>query len=143
MELYDYTGKLNNHDEYLKVLKLLQLKTKYIEVVILDGKKSNKLIDEFKDEIIISETVSKWWGTITKRKNNLYRIKSSNRLFEYLSDFETFCKYYEANEVNQYDCSEITDFGIDDIAFYDGNDNLLLCTTTHEGFILINKDLMS
>jgi len=30
MELTDYTGKLNNHEEYLKILKLLEKRCKYI-----------------------------------------------------------------------------------------------------------------
>ena len=30
MELLDYTGKLNSHEEYLKVMNILETKTKYI-----------------------------------------------------------------------------------------------------------------
>lgn len=37
--MVDYTGKLNKHKDYIKVLKKLELKTKYIEVVVIDEKK--------------------------------------------------------------------------------------------------------
>lgn len=142
MELLDYTGKLNNHEEYLNVLNKLEFKTKYIEIVILDGRKSNDLLIKFKDNVVFIKKVSKWWNTEIRGTNYLYRLKISNELFEYLSKFETFCKYYEADDFLQYDRCEITDFGIDDIAFYDDNDLPLLCTTTHEGYILIREDLM-
>lgn len=142
MKLIDYTGKLNNHTEYLQVLKQLKIKSKYIEMVILDEKESNDLINKFKDDVIVQKKVSKWWGTKTKTLNYLYRLKVSDELFKYLSQFETFCKYYEANEIYDYDRQETTDFGIDDIAFYDKNKVPLLCTTTHECYISIREDFL-
>lgn len=39
MELIDYTGKLNNHNDYINVLNKISVKCEYIEVVILDEKK--------------------------------------------------------------------------------------------------------
>ena len=39
------------------------------------------------------------------------------------------------------DRSETTDFGYDDIAFYDKDNRCLLNTTTHEGYIMIDDDL--
>ena len=40
------------------------------------------------------------------------------------------------------DYAEITEFGSDDIAFFDDNEIPLLYTTTHEGFIIIREDLI-
>ena len=40
--MIDYTGKLNNHFEYLDVLEKIKNECKYIEIVILDGRKSNE-----------------------------------------------------------------------------------------------------
>ena len=140
MNIIDYTGKLNKHDDYLKILNKLEQKCSYIEVVILDERKTNELVINFENDIMETKKVSKWWGTETKSKNNLYKIKSSKRLFEYLSKYETFCKYIESQDKGYY--SEITDFGIDDIAFYDEFNNYLLYTTTHEGEIIINKELI-
>ena len=40
------------------------------------------------------------------------------------------------------DYSEITDFGYDDIAFYDKDNNYLFFTTTHEGYLAINAELI-
>lgn len=140
LNIIDYKGKLNNHNDYLEMLKKLETKCSYIEVVILDERKSNELVDEFEKDIIETKKVSEWWGTETEAQNNLYRIKASKELFEHLSKYETFCKYIESP--NQGDYSERTDFGIDDIAFYDESNNFLLFTTTHEGEILVNKELL-
>ena len=37
------------------------------------------------------------------------------------------------------DYVEITDFGYNDIAFFDDNNNILLRTNTHEGFVIVNE----
>lgn len=146
MDIIDYTGKLNNHQEYVNALDNLETKCEYIKIVIIDGRKSNTLIDKFRADILEIKKVSKWWGTEIKGSNYLYKIKSSKEIFEYLRCYETFCKYYEygSNEESliKGDYAEITDFGLDDIAFYDNNNDCLLCTTTHEGYIGINKKII-
>ena len=40
------------------------------------------------------------------------------------------------------DYSELTNFGFDDIAFYDNKENILLFTTTHEGYVSVRRDLI-
>lgn len=147
--MIDYTGKLNNHEDYIDILNKIQKKCKYIEVVILDQKESNKLVNQFKDDIICIKKVKEWWGTEifdSDFENNLYKIKSSKELFSFLSTFETFCKYFEygTNEKSfqNGDYSEQTNFGIDDIAFYDKENNCLLWTTTHEGYIMVNDSII-
>ena len=52
MELTDYTGKLNDHESYLDILNKIDKKCEYIEVVILDERESNDLIEEFRNDII-------------------------------------------------------------------------------------------
>lgn len=143
--MIDYTGKLNEHEKYINILKKIEVKCKYIEIVIIDGRKSNELVDKFSNEILNTKKVSKWWGTSTRASNYLYKIKATKELFDYLSKYDTFCKYYEygSNEesLTRGDYSEITNFGYDDIAFYDENNNCILCTTTHEGYISINDEI--
>ncbi len=146
MELVDYTGKLNDHKSYLDMLNRLEDKTDYIEIVLRDNAKQNEIVEYFQDDIISSKIVSEWWGTKTSEKQKLFRIKSSKELFKFLPKYETFCKFYACfdDEFGQYvGVQECTDFGWDDIAFYDNNDNILLCTTTHECDITINDDLIS
>lgn len=138
--MIDMTGKLNNHDNYLNILMFLEKQCSYIEVFLIDGKETNNLIDKFKNNIISSKYVSKWLGSEINGKNKLIKLKSNKDIFEYLKCFETFCKYYFSCEYG--DCPVKTDFGDDDIAFYDKDNNLLLCTTTHEGEIFICDDLM-
>lgn len=94
MDLIDYTGKLKNHEDYLKMLKKLEKECAYIEMVIINEVLDNELIKNFYNDIILTKKVSKWWGTKTSGKNNLYRIKASKDIFKYLRQYETFCKYY-------------------------------------------------
>jgi len=146
MNIIDYTGKLNNHEDYIKILNKIEQKCKYIEIVVIDKKEGNELVDNFNSDILEKRKVSKWWGTETKSVNNLYKIKSTNELFDYLRKYETFCKYYEygsnQESLTRGDYSEVTNFGYDDIAFYDENNNYLLFTTTHEGNIAITDELI-
>ena len=90
MNIIDYTGKLNKHAEYIKILEALELKTEYIEIVLIDEKETNDLVEKFKTDIVSTKIVSEWWGTETEAKNKLVKIKSSSELFEYLKQFETF-----------------------------------------------------
>lgn len=69
----------------------------------------------------------------------MYRLESSQEIFKYLRTFETFCKYIFSENGDRV---ENTHFGINDIAFFDDNELPLLFTTTHEGYIMIRKDLL-
>lgn len=137
MKLIDYTGKLNDHNEYLKVMIQLEKKCKYIEYVLVD-EDDTALIERFQAFIISQRLAKKWWGTKSSHKNKVYRIKATSEIFKYLKRFETFCKY----TLTEYgDQAEDSDFGINDIAFFDEHDMPLLFTTTHEGYITIRNDL--
>ena len=139
MELVDYTGKINSHKEYLNALKQLEAKSKYIEYVIINDEET-EIIDKFSNSVTEIKQKNKWWGTKSSAKAKIYKIKTSKDLFNYLKKFETFCKY----TVSIYgDIAENTDFGINDIAFFDDKEMPLLFTTTHEGYITIRNDLFS
>lgn len=137
MKLVSYTGKLNNHNEYLQAIRQLENKCKYIEYVLVNEDET-KFIENFESLIISLELRNKWWGTKSSHKNKVYKIKASDDIFKYLKQFETFCKYTISNYG---DIVEDTDFGINDIAFFDDKDIPLLFTTTHEGYITIRDDL--
>lgn len=137
MKLINYTGKLNNHNEYLQVIRQLENKCRYIEYVLVD-EEDKKFIEKFESLIISKERKNKWWGTKAHEENQVYKIKATKEIFNYLKKFETFCKYIISNSG---DISEDTDFGINDIAFFDDKDLPLLFTTTHEGYITIRDDL--
>lgn len=149
MDLINYTGKLNKHDKYIEILKKLRKKCTYIEIVVIARRKmeENQIVVKFKDDIIKIDKVREWWGT-RSCKNFKVRIKASKELFQYLSKLETFCKYYKESEetILKYktrgDIAVDTDFGYDDIAFFNKDNNILLCTTTHEGYIFVNEKLL-
>lgn len=138
MKLVDYTGKLNSHNEYLQVIKLLENKCKYIEYVLVD-ENDKEFIERFENLIISEKLKNKWWGTKSSGKSKVYRLKASKEIFNYLSRFETFCKLVFSDKG---DIAEETDFGINDIAFFDDNEIPLLFTTTHEGYIEVREDLV-
>ena len=139
MKLVDYTGKINSHDEYLEILKKLEKKSQYIEYVLVD-ETDTKFIEKFTSLIVSMTSKNKWWGTKTGgRGRQVYKIKSSKDIFQHLNKFETFCKYTVSIHG---DIAEVTDFGINDIAFFDDREMPLLFTTTHEGYITIRNDLL-
>lgn len=137
MAILDYTGKLNEHKDYLRVLKSLENKCKFIEYVLIDDE-DTAIIEKFKDYVILSEYKNKWWGTQSSNKCKVYKLNSSKEIFKYLKQFETFCKNYISDKG---DIVKNTDFGINDIAFFDDEDMPLLYTTTHEGYITVRDDL--
>lgn len=59
--IVDYTGKLNNHEDYLNILNKLYCKCDYIEIVIINGKSKNELVLKFEKDIIDTKKVSEWW----------------------------------------------------------------------------------
>ena len=139
MEYVDYISKLNNHNDYLKMLDILENKCLYIEYVLVDGRKSDDLVNMFYTDIISRDKTREWWGTVTTPACIRYRIKYSKELFNYLRSFETFVIYimkdgYPDKCIN-------TNFGINDIAFFDNKDDPMLYTTTHEGYVDIRKDI--
>ena len=129
----DYEGKLNNHEDYLKILDILEKKSNFIGIA---GK--HEITDKFKNDIIKIEKSSSWWTEETSYVEYIYYIKASSELFDFLRKYETFCKtIVYKNEFFNYETlqGETTDFGVDDIAFFDNDCNILLATVTHEGFI--------
>lgn len=137
MKLIDYTGKINSHGEYAETLKQLEKKSKYIEYVLVN-ESDTRFIEKFNHLITAMTSKNRWWGTKSSGRSNVYKIKSSKEIFKYLGKFETFCKYTVSIGG---DIAEDTDFGINDIAFFDDKEMPLLFTTTHEGYIMIREDL--
>ena len=138
MLLTDYTGKLNDHKDYTEILKRLKNKTKNIEYVLVNDD-DTEFTDKFSDHIISVQQKNKWWGTKSSHKYKVCRLKASLEMFDYLKKFETFCKYTVSYNG---DVAERTDFGINDIAFFDDNEIPLLFTTTHEGYISVRDDFL-
>lgn len=137
MELEDYSGELNSHAEYLNIIKLLERKSEYIEYTLKD-EDDTKFIEKFKFLIMSVQDKNEWWGTRSGKKYRVYKLRASKEIFQYLQGFETFCKYTVSCTG---DIAECTDFGFNDIAFFDKNNLPLLFTTTHEGYIFIRNDI--
>ena len=130
----NYEGKLNDHKDYIKMLNILEKECDFIGI-----DSEHEIVIKFKDDIIKIEKSNTWWGIETSFIATLYYIKSSKKLFECLNKYETFCKYIVDFEHGDY--VEETSFGVNDIAFFDKDYNLLLRTNTHEGFIFVNQSI--
>ena len=135
----DYEGKLNNHDDYLRMLNIIEDKCSFIGIA-----GENEIVEIFKKDIIKIEESSSWWTEETSYVEKLYYIKSSKELFDQLRKYETFCKtVLRKNKYFNIDNLEVdeTDFGSSDIAFFDKDYNILLATVTHEGFIHVSSEI--
>ena len=130
----DYEKKLNDHKDYIKMLNILEKKCDFIGI-----DSNHEIINEFKDDIIKIEKSNTWWGIETSYIETLYYIKASKELFEFLSKYETFCKYITDYKYGDY--VEETSFGVNDIAFFDKDCNILLRTNTHEGFVFVDVSI--
>lgn len=137
---YDYIDiVLNNHEQYLKILNLIRKETKKIIIVQIDGKDdADPVVNTAKKMMTVEKTevVSEWFSTIAPgRKAVQYTFLKRREFFDYLSSFESF---FIVSSTNPYTVID-TDFGFDDIAFFDSNGDLLFYTTTHEGFASLNN----
>lgn len=139
MRLVDYTGKLNSHADYLEMLRLLETKSSFVEYVLVNECDAG-LTGEMKNSVESVRLTKSWWGTKSGQKKKVFKIKAAKELFRLLRRYETFCKYEISGEG---ETAVGTDFGDNDIAFFDGHDLPLLYTTTHEGIIMVRSDLLS
>lgn len=123
---------LNNHEDYIELLKELKDYISYIEILMND-ERDTQMIDKFQNNIISIKNVNSWWGLNNKEYClfKLYRLKINEELFKYLEQFETF-GYIESPGI---DDNNYSNFGKNDIAFLDNNENILLRTDLKNGFI--------
>lgn len=128
---------INEHSKYLELMKMLETKTKYIEYALVDDE-DMRIPEKFQCDIFSEKSVNKWWGTKTSQRCTLYKIAASKKLFAYLKNFSTFCILKTGDWG---DSTEPTDFGINDIAFFDDRAEPILYTTTHEGYIELRNDV--
>ena len=134
---------LTNFIKYTEVIGLIEKKCDYVEIVLLCSKESSELIEMFQDQIIDKEWVTEWSGTRIylgddkKEKGNLkIKIKFNNKFLTLIK--ETGAKGPFNTEDRNYNFIGYLYFPLleqDDISFYDKDGNLLLFTTTHEGYV--------
>lgn len=137
MKLLDYSGRLNNHGDYVRVLRRLEEKCRWIEYVLVSD--DDSFVKHFQNSVVSVTKRNKWWGTKSSQKREVYKIKANPEIFNYLRKLETFCLFYPAGDKG--DMAEETSFGYNDISFFDDKELPLLFTTTHEGYIFIRNDL--
>ena len=144
MGLIDYTGKLNTHEDCLKVIEKLEKVCQYVEIVVIDERETDELVERLREY----ETFCKYFFSDEEIEEIEITEKELEEFFAGLDDADYDAEEEAADETDEDevdifigDRSETTDFGYDDIAFYDKDNRCLLNTTTHEGYIMIDDDL--
>ena len=132
---------LNTHEDYLRMLARLQKQTREVEYALVDPK-DTALMERFAADVLWKKQTKKWWGTWGPL-TTLYRLRATPQLFRALRQYETFFRYYVSDPaMGRPDLWEPTDFGVNDIAFFDAEHREpLLHTTTHEGILVISDAL--
>lgn len=135
---------LTSHEQYLDLLKKLKSKTAYIVIVQVNGEDDEDIIianANTRMQLIEKKNVNKWLGTKTRGSRAVqFCYRKEDSFFQFLSTYPSFF----FNRKDQWGCDEVeyTDFGIDDIAFYDHNQTPLFFTTTHEGYANIASSVL-
>lgn len=129
--------RLISHKQYLKLLDVLEKRTRTIEIVqICDEDLDEPLIKAAMPYLIKKERVNKWHGT---RRGGCgapkFTIRADKELFNHLRKYESF--FRSMTDENRLEYVRETDFGLDDIAFLDSGGAALFYTTTHEAYAYI------
>ena len=125
---------LTDHEQFLRLLSVLEKNTAAIEIVQINGEDLNEpLIKAAQPFLIKKEYVNKWYGTRRGGKGApKFIVRAEKAIFVHLKKYEHFF----VNSRDKYGCDTVieTDFGQDDIAFLGQNGEPLFFTTTHEGY---------
>lgn len=136
--------ELTNHEQYLRLLEKLRKKTVRIMLVqINEADEREPILAKALScmKLIEKRYVNKWPGTVRKgSKVPQYLFRADERFFKFLEGFPAFF----FNRKDQWGCDlvEETDFGQDDIAFFDKEQRMLFYTTSHEGYAYGKPDLI-
>lgn len=136
--------EIRDYDEYLELLEAVRPFTSYIAIVQIDGYDPDDIVMLEADQAMESVgryRTNKWPGTRTRgMRAQLHMYKANRDFFNWLKEGDAF--FY--NTVDEWGCDvvEQTDFGLDDIIFLDKEQEVMMYTTTHEGLIFINEELI-
>lgn len=136
--------EIRDHAEYVELLDAVRPFTHYIALVQVDGYDPDDIIMQEADAVMESVgryKTNNWPGTRTRgMRAQLHMYKASRAFFDWLKEGEAF--FYNYEDEYGCDCVEQTDFGFDDIIFLDKEQEVMMYTTTHEGDIFINEELI-
>ena len=136
--------EIRDYDEYIELLDAVRPFTSYIAIVQIDGYDPDDIVMLEADacmECVSRYRTNKWPGTRTRgMRAQLHMYKANRDFFNWLKDGEAF--FYNTRDERGCDLVEQTDFGLDDIVFLDKEQEVMMYTTTHEGLIYINEELI-
>ncbi len=129
--------KIDSRKEYLQLLDVLEKYAAVIEYAQSAGEDPDDPFVKVASRFVRSKYSSSEWAAVSCGSAMIYKIHADKAIFKRLREYESFL--YNGNKRrNRY-----TDFGSDnDIAFFDGSENLLFCTLTHEFTAFILSDLL-
>lgn len=136
--------EIRDYDEYIELLDAVRPFTSYIAIVQPAGYDPDDIVMQEADACMESAgryRTNKWPGTRTKgMRAQLHMYRADRQFFEWLKEGDAF--FYNTQDEWGCDTVELTDFGIDDIIFLDKEQEVMMYTTTHEGLIYINEELI-
>ena len=134
--------QLTSHKQYLRLLDVLEKRTRTIEIVQICGEDLDEpLIAAAMPFLIKQERVNKWHGTKQGgRGSPKFTIRADKAFFSHLRKYESF--FQSMTDEDGIECVRATDFGLNDISFIDGGGAVLFYTTTHEGYAYIAPGLL-
>ena len=133
--------RLTSHKQHLRLLGILEKRTRTIEIVQICGADLDKpLIKAAMPFLIKKERGNKWHGTKQGGRGSLkFTISADDAFFHHLRRYEGF--FRSMTDENGFGSVRETDFGLDDITFLDSGGAVLFFTTTHEGYAYIAPEL--
>ncbi len=137
--------RINSHEDYIRIITSLRNKTKYIQIVQINGderKKDSIIENAFKYMKLIKKIKTNLWaGNKTSSGNSgvLYEFESTENYLIHLKSYQSF---FLSSFVNESYEPVYTDFGLDDICFLNGKRQVIFYTTTHEGLAFYDKKLI-
>lgn len=130
---------LTSHWQYLRLLDVLEKRTRTIEIVQICENSDDPLVKAAMPFLINKERVNKWHGTKQGGRGSLkFTLRADKAFFRHLRKYESF--FRNVQDENGLGGVRETDFGLDDIAFLGGGAALFF-TTTHEGYAYIAPEL--
>ena len=133
---------LTSHDQHLRMLNILENRTRTIEIVQICGEDLTEPLIKAAIPFLINKVlVNKWHGTRRGgRGSPKFTVRADKTFFKHLRSYE--CFFLSTTDENGIDSVLETGFGLDDIAFLDSSGAALFYTTTHEGDAYITAGLL-
>lgn len=134
------------HDDYLTVLAAVRPRTRIIELVYANGPDDDEWELEHVFEalpLLKEKWVNEWPGTRTSMTCPMRRYATDRSVFAAFREQEGFFITKEGPWPYRGRTVERTGFGCVDVIFRDQHNRIIACTTTHEGILRVDDEILA